>query len=421
MPAAPEDAVSRDGRAALVLAAAAHELLTLDRVDLARTAATLALTTGDAQPNCHSVMAGILERLGVWDAALAHWRSAVDLAPGSSGHRHNLAIALMTRDRWPEAADHYDARMDKADWSSLATKGSLDGVRFRLVRSGDPLAGRRIVAFTEQGLGDSIWAARWLTPLAAWGADLTIATRPELDPLLARIVPSVPRIGPPAAQPEAKMNLAALAGRFDGFVPFMTLPFLLGVTQPGPSAGSAPSPYLAADPARIAAWRARYDAALPGRRIVGVVWRASPTNVSSPRRSVPVEALAPLASQANVGFVNLQGGPAEGRDAIAPILPGMFDALADGEPALDDYAAAIAATDVLVTVDTMAAHLAGAMGHAALVLVPAEPHFYWGLGRNDCPWYPTLRLFRQAERGVWDDAVAGVAAALRGDLFRARA
>lgn len=408
MPAPTGGAVSRDGKAALVLAAAAHELLTMDHVDLARAVATLALTTADPQPNCHSVMAGILERTGEWDAALAHWRSAVRLAPGSAGHRHNLAVALMTRDRWPEAAGHYDARMDKADWSSLAAKGSLDGVRFRLVRPGDPLAGRRIVAFTEQGLGDCIWAAR--------GVDLTIATRPELDPLLARIAPDVPRIGPPAEQPEAKVNLAALAGRFDGFVPFMSLPFLLGVTEPGPPA----MPYLPADPARIAAWRARYDAALPGRRIVGVVWRSSPTNVSSPQRSVPAEALTPLAGSADVGFVNLQGGPAEGRDAITPVLPGIFDALAGGEPALDDYAAAIAATDVLVTVDTMAAHLAGAMGHHALVLVPAEPHFYWALGRGDCPWYPTLRLFRQAGRGIWDDAVSAVAAALVGDAVHAR-
>jgi len=124
---------------------------------------------------------------------------------------------------------------------------------------------------------------------------------------------------------------------------------------------------------------------------------------------VPVKALTALAELAGVGFVNLQGGPAEGRAELASVIPRAFEALGAGEPLLDEFAAAVAATDILVTADTMAAHLAGAMGHKACVLVPAVPHFYWGLNRDDCPWYPTLRLFRQQLRGRWGDAIDRVA------------
>jgi ADP-heptose:LPS heptosyltransferase len=407
-PASPSDdgnpdVMERDDRAALILSAAGRDLLGLGRLELARTLAEMALSCGRPQPNCHSVMAGVLEELGEWEAALPHWRAATALAPQSPGHRHNLALALLLRDSWCEAAALYESRLEKSEWSSLAAAGSLDGIRFRLARPGDPLAGRRVLAFTEQGLGDCIWAARWLADLVASGAVVTIATRPQLAPLFARIAPDLPRIEPPAEQPAAKVNLAALVGRFDLFVPMMSLPGLLGVEGPGATMRS----YLRPDRARVAAWRERYEKALPGRRRIGVVWRASPTNASSPRRSLPVEALAPLSAHPELGIVNLQSGSPETHASLAKVVAFPFDALNAAEPPLDEFAAAIAATDLLLTVDTMAAHLAGALGHRAIVLVPAVPHFYWGLGRSRCPWYPTLRLIRQSRVGDWQDAVAG--------------
>ena len=231
--------MSRDARAALVLAATARDLLKLGRCDLARRTAELALSTGAALPNCHSVMAGILEEHAEWDSALTHWRVAAQIAPGSPGHRHNLALALMLRDQWREAAIYYDARIEKPDWSSFAAVGSLDAIRSRLPRPDDDLAGKRVLVFTEQGLGDCIWAARWLPALARCGADVTVAARPALAPLIARIAPGLMRIGPPPEQPDAKINLAVLTERFDLFVPVMSLPSLLGVTAPGASAGVA--------------------------------------------------------------------------------------------------------------------------------------------------------------------------------------
>ncbi len=414
MTAPTDPTLTPDARAALVLSGAAGDLLALGRLDLARDLAVQALRIDATPANCHSVMAGIQEEDCAWDAAMEHWRDAAHRAPDNASHRFNLALALMLRGEWREALPLQEARLEMADWMSLAAKGSLDGIRFRLFRPGDALAGKSVLAFSEQGLGDNVWAMRWLLPLAARGVKLELASRAALAPLVRLIAPGLPLMSPPDGKDEVKMNMAALAGRFETFLPMMSLPLAMGVEAPGAEAGGASMPYLRPDPSAIARWRARYAAALPGaQRVVGVVWRANPESGSAPRRNLPPPALAPLAGVPGLGFVNLQGGAPEGRDAMAAALPGMLDAMADGEKPLDDFAAAIAATDLLVTVDTLAAHMGGAMGHDTAVLLAAQPGFYYGLGRADCPWYPSLSLHRQAVPGDWASAVASLLARLR--------
>jgi ADP-heptose:LPS heptosyltransferase len=147
-------------------------------------------------------------------------------------------------------------------------------------------------------------------------------------------------------------------------------------------------------------------------RRIGVVWRASPDNMTSPQRSMAAACLAPLATLEDTQFINLQGGPADGRDALARVLPGSFDPLASGEPPLDEFAAAIAATDLLVTIDTMALHLAGSMGHPCWAMLPHAPSFYWGTDGDGCAWYPGMRCFRQTRRGDWSGPVEAVRDAL---------
>lgn len=160
----------------------------------------------------------------------------------------------------------------------------------------------------------------------------------------------------------------------------------------------------------IAAWRARYDAALPGcRRIVGLVGGANPTNQSGPARSVPVAELAALGGLDGVGFVGLQGGGARERPQLSP----WFDAFADGPVVLPGLASAIAATDLLVTVDTLAMHLAGATGHTAHVLATtAAPGFVLGRETDGCGWYRSRRLHRQGPGETWERVVEGVRAAV---------
>ena len=112
---------------------------------------------------------------------------------------------------------------------------------------------------------------------------------------------------------------------------------------------------------------------------------------------------------AEVDWVNLQGGTA-GRE-LAAAHPGMIDPL-NPEVPLDEFAAAVAATDLLLTVDTMAAHCAGALGHPLWIMAPYSPHWCWSVERDRTPWYPTARLFRQTVRGDWSDAVDSLIPAL---------
>ena len=385
--------------AGLKLTEAGHDLIRSGRLDLAWRAVALARDVDPGLPNAQTLRAHLLETRGDFAAALAHWREAVRLLPASAGHRFNLALALLRDGALAEGFRHAEARLEKPDWVSLAVKSSFAGLLHRIPRAGEDLSSRRVLAFTEQGLGDNIWAARWLPVLRALSGTLDLACRPALRPLLSRLITG-DVIGPPAGQEVAKLNMAALAGTYDSFVPLMSLPHVLGVTQPEAET------WLAPDPARVAAWRQRYHEALPGmNRFVGIVWRANPETGSAASRFVPPETLHGLhdAGRGGIGIINLQGGAAEGRT-----FDGAFDPLANGEPPLDDYAAMIAATDLLLTADTMAAHLAGAMGHNAIVATPALPNFYWGSTGDRSPWYASLRLIRQAPADGWAEAGAAM-------------
>jgi ADP-heptose:LPS heptosyltransferase len=351
-------------------------------------------------------MAGVLEAQGRLDAALPFWRQALACEPTSAGHRFNLALALMRCGALREGLALQEARYEKPTWSSLAAAGSLDGLQHRIPRPGDDLAGRRVLVFTEQGLGDCIWAARWLPRLEATGARLTLAARPALRPVLEQQARFEAVLEPPADTPGAKINLAAFAGRFDALLPIMSLPWLPGVT----AADGAHIPWLRPDPRRVADWRRRYREALPNARIhAGLVWQVNPESVSANARSLPIEAFAGLAARPGLGLVALQGGTSPTRARLHDVLPDAIDGLAGGEPPLVDLAAAIAATDVLITVDTMAMHLAGAMGHPAFVLASHEaPGFVLGREGN-CAWYPSLRLQRRLPEEDWAAVVQRIA------------
>ncbi len=391
-------------RASLILAEAATSLLPLGRTAEVVELATLALQQPQPVPLAHAVAAVVAEWRRDWQAALAHWRQAAAPGPRQAQHRFNLSLALMLQGHWAEGLALYECRYDcSEDWQSFAAKGSFDGLRHRMPRPGDELAGRRVLVFSEQGLGDCLWAARFLPALVATGARVTLACRPVLAPVLGAAARFEAVMQPPAEQPETKLNLGMLAGRFDHMVPLMSVPWLVGVQGP---AGACLAPWYRPAAGRVAAWRARYVAAAPAARLrLGIVWRANPEGGSAAQKLLPVDRLAPLAALADVQCINLQGGDGVARAEMAAVLPSSVDALAEGEPPLDDFAAAVAATDLLLTVDTMAAHLCGSMGHAGLLALPAVPAFYWGIAGDTAPWYPSLSLLRQPAPGDWDAVV----------------
>jgi hypothetical protein len=165
-------------------------------------------------------------------------------------------------------------------------------------------------------------------------------------------------------------------------------------------------PYLTADPARAARWLARMTP-LPPKRI-GLAWTGNPQNPDHLNRSIPLAALAPLAGLNGVVFLSLQKGDGA-KDAAAPMpLLDWTDELND----LADTAALMENLDLVITADTVIAHLAGAMGKPVWILLPKVPDWRWLLGRADSPWYPTARLFRQQTRGDWTSPVNQAAHAL---------
>jgi glycosyltransferase involved in cell wall biosynthesis len=354
-------------------------------------------------------LANFHDSRGEWQISLSHLRLAHAAAPQDPQVRLNLAIALLRMGEYREGLALYEARIDKPTWSGFATAQSRAVTRRLLLRPGDPVEGRRLVVLAEQGLGDCIMIARYLPMLAERGARIAVACSPTLRPFFARIPGIEALLSPPPDQPLAQINLAALP--FDAWVPLMSLPLWFGA-----DAQSVPAhiPYWRPQEARVNAWHdilAR--AGRPGAPKIGLVFHANPASVNCATRSMRISDLVPLLALEGLDFVNLQHGEA-GRE-LAAAAPSIIDPLSS-EVALDEYAAAIAATDILISVDTMAAHCAGAMGHAVWVGVPYSPHWVWGLDGEATPWYPCARIFRQSEPGDWSSVIAALATHLQ-DTF----
>jgi glycosyltransferase involved in cell wall biosynthesis len=346
------------------------------------------------------------DRRGEWQTSLAHLRLAHAAAPQDPQVRLNLAIALLRMGEFREGLALYEARIDKPTWSGFATKESRAATRRLLLRPGDPVQGRRIVVLAEQGLGDCIMFARYIPMLAQRGARVAVACNPTLRPFFARIPGIEALLSPPSDQPLAQINLTVLP--FDAWVPLLSLPLWF---ETNVQSIPAQIPYWRPDENRVAFWRSKFaQTERAGWPKVGLVFSTNPASANHAARSIAVTDLLPLLTLEGIDFVNLQHGPA-GRE-LAAVASAMMDPLSV-EVALDEYAAAIAAIDLLITVDTMAAHCAGAMGHATWIALPFSPHWGWGLDHATTPWYSSLRLFRQSEIGDWSGLITALAAALR--------
>ncbi len=263
----------------------------------------------------------------------------------------------------------------------------------------EPLAGRRLLVLAEAGFGDVVQFARFVPRLVAAGADVLFHVRPDLLRLFQ-------------GQSGFGRVISGLAGvaSIDLISPIMSLAGRLGV-QPEDLPGAVG--YLAADPALVAGWDRRLAALGPARR-VGLAWSGRPHRAEfgldtlNQRRAVPFAALAPLLAVPGCRFVSLQKGPTAGQAAQAPGILDWTAELAD----FADTAALIAALDLVITSDTSIAHLAGALGKPVWVLDRWDSCWRWLTGRTDSPWYPSLRIFRQAVAGDWSQPVAAAAAAL---------
>ena len=268
---------------------------------------------------------------------------------------------------------------------------------------------RTLLLHAEQGLGDTLQFCRYV-PLIAAGAKTVLEVQAPLVRLLSRL----PGVASIVAQ-------GACLPPFDAHCPLLSLPGALGTTLDTIPAATA---YLAADPALAAEWSERL-AGLAGLR-VGIVWAGSARDdpelaAVDARRSISLEALAPLAGAPGVSFISLQ----KGEPAAQASRPPLGMALADFTADLDDFedtAALVANLDLVISVDTAVVHLAGALGKPVWLLNRFDTCWRWLLNRDDSPWYPTLRQFRQSSPGDWTSVIAAVRKALEtaGSAARAR-
>jgi hypothetical protein len=267
--------------------------------------------------------------------------------------------------------------------------------------AGQPITDSTLLLVADQGIGDVVQFSRYLPWAAALCPNLAVHCIAPVLPLLRQIAP-----------PSARLFLSwDECPPYSAFCPFSGLPRLHGTridTIPGGVA------YLQADRARAARWRERLDALAPrGYRRIGLVWAGRPDHKNDSNRSATLADLAPLAALPGVALVALQKGQrAEQAGQYfgrAPLIN-----LGAEVVGLDDAMAVLATLDLLVTVDTSLAHLAGAMGRPVWILLPYSPDWRWLLNRSDSPWYPTARLFRQTAPRQWKDVAEAIAGALRG-------
>ena len=325
--------------------------------------------------------------------ALGPLEAALRLRPAEKFWHMARAEVLLALGRWEEGwAEHA--------WRWQGVSRARLRVPTETLARPDPgaWAGRTVLLYAEQGHGDTLQCLRYVPMAVAAGARVVL----EVQPALVRLARGMAGAEVVAA--------GEVVPAHDVAVPMFHLPWAFGTTV----ASVPPSgPYLAADPALAARWRGRL-AGLAGLK-VGLVWAGEPRPenpaalATDRRRSMSLAALAPLRAVAGVSFVSVQTGVA-GRQAVPAGL-----ALHDWTAELDDFAetaALMAGLDLVISVDTAPAHLAGALGREVWLLNRFDTCWRWLLDRDDSPWYPTLRQFRQERPGAWDGVVARVAAAL---------
>lgn len=284
---------------------------------------------------------------------------------------------------------------------------SFEDPRYRLDRAWtgeEDLTGRTLYAFPELYQGDLIQFCRYVRMAERRGARVILSAPVQMHRLLRSLSPTLELIDE-SCQPD----------HFDYQCALMSLPLAFGVTLeslPGETA------YLAAEPERIARWRSQIGSY--GLK-VGVVWQGSTLPYAIPlQRSYPLSMLEGLGRLPDVRLISLQKHG--GLDQLASLPPGMtVETLGDdfdpGPDAFVDTAAAIAACDLVVTMDTSVAHLAGALGARTWVALPYVADWRWLDGRPDCPWYPNTRLFRQTVRGDWTGVFTTMESALTAERW----
>jgi Flp pilus assembly protein TadD len=412
-------------------------LLALGRYPEAHAASRRAVDLAPGLPDCWSGLANSLMRLRRFDDAIAAYRKATCLQPENADLYANLGVALRRIGAFGPALDSLrralaiDASHGFASWNlanALLEKGELaEGWRHytsrwthphapprRIAPKGQGPVRGRVLLWGEQGLGDEILYVPMAAELAQEGVEITLETDPRLVPLFARSFPDLTVVARGDVSPHEMEH-------FDHVLP---LGDLGGKRRREWRTFPRHTGYLVADAERVAHYKRRVSALAPASLVVGIAWRSNNPELGR-EKSAQLEQWCPILGIDGTSFVNLQYGDvatecaeAEKRCA-APIarLPEL-DLYND----IDGLSALICACDLVITTSNVTAHLAGALGSQAWILLPKRIGrlWYWFHDRTDSPWYPSLSLIAQENDGDWASAIQAAADRLRAMLAERR-
>ena len=418
---------------------------------------------------CYYNLGGILVRDGRFSDAEALYRRAVELMPDYAAAWDGLGCALAGRAQYAAAERCYDRALEIEPtsltvragrstvllaqgrwleaWPDYEYRFSTRELRDQQVTErpwrGEPLEGRTILLYADQALGDTLQSVRYVPLVAARGGRVLLSVQRSLLPLLAGL-PIV----------EQLLDRSQPPPHFDVQAALMSLPGLFGTT---PDNVPGKVPYLSADPALVDQWRSRIRAMVRGRGgewergrgedmqrarhaegenapgtenpkskiqnpkslLVGIAWQGNNQFLPGLHRSIPLAAFEPLARLRSVQLISLQKGPGSEQVAQVPFAERIVDlssTLDEESGPFMDTAAIMTQLDLVISCDTALAHLAGALAVPVWVALPAVAEWRWLLDRDDTPWYPTMRLFRQRGAGNWSEVFERIAATLQKKL-----
>jgi FKBP-type peptidyl-prolyl cis-trans isomerase 2 len=340
--------------------------------------------------NAYYNLGNTLVAKGQFSEAMQCYQKAVEINPGHADAHWSIGLMHLRLGNFEDGWKAYEKRWQLKDVmvKSRFKQPEWDGQR---------IEGRTILLYAEQGFGDTMQFVRYVPLVAERGARVIVECQKELVSLLRNTAGVSEIIAKGEQYPD-----------FDIHCPLLSLPLIFGTT-----AGTIPSkiPYLSTDPALVQKWRSKSEWDKSPVK-VGLAWAGNPKLKFGHSRSCSLDAFASLAGRDNVTFYSLQVGDASVQTKDAPAGMRLVD-YTEEITDFADTAALIQNLDLIVSVDTAVAHLAGALGKPVWTLLPFVPDWRWMLEREDSPWYPTMRLFRQPSPGDWESVIARIKEALK--------
>lgn len=360
-----------------------------------------ALLLKPSYPEAHHNLAIAFHLQGRLDRAVAAYRKALEFQPDYPNAQKNLAMVELLLGDYTSGLARYEHRLRAPGFAPLLATPPTPRWDGRPLGRGD-----RLVLIGEQGLGDTLQFMRYVIPLRRQGVNVSLCAQPRLHGLIR-----ASGLDQEPLTPEQACRVSDAL-----WLPLLSLPRHLGVSPEHPL---VVEPYIQTSPALMASWRDRLSG--DRRPIIGLNWQGNPDQErgASKGRSLPLECFAPIAERTEASLLSLQKGSGSEQlqaCSFADRFVGCQGLISDAWDFLET-AAIVATCDLVITSDTSVAHLAAGMGRPTWLLLQALPEWRWGLEGETSFWYPSMRLFRQAEPGNWAELIERVVGALSGEAL----